>query len=67
MDKTKGIEALSKAIAAIESTITQSGGQIVVKMKPKAVSETDDQELDALMKKSEMENTEVAGDEDVSD
>lgn len=67
MDKTKGIDALNKAIAAIEATITQCGGQIVVKMKPKAVSETDDQELDALMKKSEMENTEVAGDEDVSD
>lgn len=67
MDKTKGIEALQKAIDTIEATITQAGGQIVVKMKPKAVSETDDQELDALMKKSEMENTEVAGDEDVSD
>jgi translation initiation factor 2 subunit 1 len=67
MDKVKGIEALQKAIDTIEATITQAGGQIVVKMKPKAVSESDDQELDALMKKSEMENTEVAGDEDVSD
>lgn len=67
MDKVKGIEALQKAIDTIESTIIQAGGQIVIKMKPKAVSESDDQELDALMKKSEMENTEVAGDEDVSD
>lgn len=67
MDKTKGIETLQKAIDTIESTIRGLNGQIVVKMKPKAVSETDDQELDALMKKSELENTEVAGDEDVSD
>ncbi len=67
MDKSKGIDALQRAIDAIESTIKSSGGQLVVKMKPKAVSESDDQELDALMKKSEMENTEVAGDEDVSD
>jgi len=67
MDKQKGLDALQRAIDSITIAIGQAGGQIVVKMKPKAVSETDDKELDALMKKSEMENTEVAGDEDLSD
>jgi translation initiation factor 2 subunit 1 len=67
MDKSKGIEKLQQALDVIERKIREMDGQIVVKMKPKAVSETDDKELDALMKKVEIENTEVAGDEDVSD
>ena len=44
-----------------------ANGQIVVKMKPKAVSETDDKVLADLMKKSEMDNAEVSGDEDHSE
>ena len=36
----------------------------MVKMAPKAVTENDDAELQALMEKRERENLEVSGDED---
>lgn len=67
MEKSKGLELMNSAIEAIESSIKAANGQIVVKMKPKAVSEHDDKALDALMKKSEMDNAEVSGDEDHSE
>lgn len=38
-----------------------------VKMEPKAVTQSDDAELQALMEKRERENAEVSGDEDVSE
>ena len=37
------------------------------KMAPKAVTEHDDAELQALMEKRERENAEVSGDEDLSE
>lgn len=67
MEKARGLELMNNAIEKIESVIRAANGQIVIKMKPKAVSETDDKVLDALMKKSEIENAEVAGDEDHSE
>lgn len=67
MEKSAGLELMNLAIEKIESVIRAANGQIVVKMKPKAVSETDDKALDALMKKSEMDNAEVSGDEDHSE
>jgi translation initiation factor 2 subunit 1 len=39
----------------------------VVKMEPKAVTENDDAELQALMEKRERENAEVSGDESMSE
>ncbi|CAG8506101.1 7614_t:CDS:2 [Diversispora eburnea] len=64
LDKTVGIEALEKAINTIQESITKSGGNLIVKMKPKAVSETDDMELAALMARVEKENAEVSGDDE---
>ena len=67
-DKPLAIEVMNQALERIEKSITShSQGQMAVKMKPKAVSESDDRDLDALMKKSEQENAEVSGDEDASD
>ena len=63
MDRVKGLSLLESCLARITTTITEAGGQIVVKMKPKVVSEVEDRELDALMRKSELENAEVAGDD----
>lgn len=40
---------------------------MIVKMEPKAVTETDDAELQALMEKRERENAEVSGDESLSE
>lgn len=67
MDRAKGMSLMDQSIDRITQSITSSGGQIVIKMKPKVVSDVEDKELDALMRKSELENAEVSGDEAVSD
>lgn len=67
LDKTQGIALLEQAIKDIDATITKAGGGCVVKMHPKAVTEHDDAELQALMDKRAKENEEVSGDEDLSE
>ena len=67
MEKSTGITCLEKAIKEIEKSIGGMGGGCVVKMAPKAVTENDDAELQALMEKRERENAEVSGDESVSE
>lgn len=67
MDKSRGLELMNKALEQIESTIKPLGGQVVIKMKPKAVSENEDKELADLMKKAEFENAEVSGDDEGDD
>lgn len=66
LDKTTGIAVLERAIGEIETKIRASGGSCAVRMAPKAVTENDDAELQALMDKREKENLEVSGDEDGS-
>jgi len=63
-DKFAAVDRLERAIENIQSTIEEDGGALVVKMKPKAVSETDEQDLAQLMAKAGQENAEVSGDED---
>ncbi|KAF8627541.1 hypothetical protein AX15_004376 [Amanita polypyramis BW_CC] len=63
-DKYAAVERLERAIEAIQGTVEEDGGNLVVKMKPKAVSETDEQDLAQLMAKAGLENAEVSGDED---
>ncbi|KAI0031871.1 eukaryotic translation initiation factor 2 alpha subunit-domain-containing protein [Vararia minispora EC-137] len=63
-DKYAAVERLERAIEVIQGTIENDGGSLVVKMKPKAVSETDEQDLAQLMAKVGRENAEVSGDED---
>lgn len=67
MDKDAGISRLQEAIAAVKARIESSGGHLVVKMEPKAVTKTDDAELQDLMEKRARENAEVSGDESVSE
>lgn len=67
LDKSTGISRLEEAIVDIRTNIEGAGGNLVVKMEPKAVTESDDAELQALMEKRERENAEVSGDESVSD
>ena len=64
LDKNLGITALEESINLIETVIKTYGGSVVVKMKPKAVSEHDDLELLQLMAEKERENAEISGDED---
>ncbi|KAF9017535.1 hypothetical protein BDZ89DRAFT_1022158 [Hymenopellis radicata] len=63
-DKYAAVERLERAIESIQHTIESQGGTLVVKMKPKAVSETDEQDLAQLMAKAGQENAEVSGDEE---
>ncbi|KAI0745302.1 eukaryotic translation initiation factor 2 subunit alpha [Earliella scabrosa] len=63
-DKYAAVDRLERAIESIQSTIEDQGGSLVVKMKPKAVSETEEQDLAQLMAKAGAENAEVSGDED---
>jgi translation initiation factor 2 subunit 1 len=67
LDKNVGIARLEEAIVDIRASIEAAGGNLVVKMNPKAVTESDDAELQALMEKRERENAEVSGDESVSE
>ncbi|EEH23608.2 hypothetical protein PABG_05819 [Paracoccidioides brasiliensis Pb03] len=67
LDKNHGIAVLEEAIKSISDRIQASDGALVVKMAPKAVTEHDDAELQALMDKRERENQEVSGDEDMSE
>ncbi|KAJ9636878.1 hypothetical protein H2199_007872 [Coniosporium tulheliwenetii] len=66
LEKNVGITTLEDAIKEIDQNITKAGGGCVVRMAPKAVTENDDAELQALMEKRERENQEVSGDEDES-
>ncbi|KAH9965217.1 translation initiation factor eIF2 alpha subunit [Russula dissimulans] len=63
-DKFAAVERLERAIESIQGTIEKQGGNLTVKMKPKAVSDTDEQDLAQLMAKAGRENAEVSGDED---
>lgn len=67
LDKNTGIARLEEAIVDIRKSIEGAGGSLVVKMEPKAVTESDDAELQALMEKRERENAEVSGDESLSE
>jgi len=68
LDKAVGIAKLEQSLEAIAAKIvTFDGGSSAVRMKPKAVSETDDAQLQALMEQRERENAEVAGDDDASE
>lgn len=66
-DKFAAVEKLERAIDLIQRTIEEAGGNLVIKMKPKAVSDTEEQDLAQLMAKAERENAEVSGDDDDED
>jgi translation initiation factor 2 subunit 1 len=63
-DKYAAVERLERAIESIQGTIESQGGNLIVKMKPKAVSDTDEHDLAQLMAKAGRENAEVSGDEE---
>jgi len=51
LEKVLGIAQMEKSLGAIEAEMKKQGGDLVVKMKPTAVSETDDVELMKLMER----------------
>ncbi|GME76293.1 unnamed protein product [[Candida] boidinii] len=56
LDKNQGINSLTEAIEKIKETIISYGGVCEVSMAPKAVTATEDAELQALLERKEMEN-----------
>ncbi|KAJ1506151.1 hypothetical protein HMI56_000738 [Coelomomyces lativittatus] len=64
LEKNHGIQRLEEVMKLMQHTLEKSQGHLVVKMKPRAVSATDERELAELMERVEKENAEVSGDED---
>jgi translation initiation factor 2 subunit 1 len=64
LEKSVGIEILNKAIEKVNESITSYGGVCDVAMAPKAVTATEDAELQALLERKEMENNMDSDDED---
>ena len=62
LDKDLGIELLNKALAITKEQILKKGGKIDVKMAPKAVSQREETELQAMMERLAAENEEMDGD-----
>ncbi|KAI0801751.1 eukaryotic translation initiation factor 2 subunit alpha [Irpex lacteus] len=63
-DKYAAVDRLERAIEAIQASIEGQGGGLTVKMKPKAVSETEEHDLAQLLARAAQENAEVSGDEE---
>lgn len=63
LDKKVGVELLNKAIQVITDIITKYDGVCDVVMAPKAVTATEDAELQALLERKELEN-QMESDED---
>ncbi|XP_012224092.1 eukaryotic translation initiation factor 2 subunit 1 [Linepithema humile] len=63
-EKQDGLKALGDAIEVIQNKITSLGGVFNVQMAPKVVTATDEAELARQMERAELENAEVAGDDD---
>ncbi|CAM9024030.1 hypothetical protein WICANDRAFT_35791 [Wickerhamomyces anomalus NRRL Y-366-8] len=58
LEKQQGIDLLHKALEVIEEKITSSGGSATITMAPKAVTATEDAELQALLERKELEAAE---------
>ncbi|XP_066590483.1 eukaryotic translation initiation factor 2 subunit 1 [Prorops nasuta] len=63
-EKQDGLKLLNDAIGVIEEKITSLGGVFNIQMAPKVVTATDEAELARQMERAELENAEVAGDDD---
>jgi len=64
LDKNQGIALLEKAIEEITNTIQSKGGVCKVTMAPKAVTATEDAELQALLERKEAEDKDSSDEED---
>lgn len=67
LDKQLGIEAMEAALVKMSEVIKAAGGELTVKVKPRAVSESDEKLLQDIMRNADEQNREVEGDDDHSD
>lgn len=63
-EKADGLKALQEAIDTIKIKIEELGGVFQVQMAPKVVTASDEAELARQMERAEMENAEIAADDD---
>ncbi|KAK5778426.1 translation initiation factor eIF2 subunit alpha PWA37_000322 [Arxiozyma heterogenica] len=64
LDKNIGVELLEKAIEKISEVIGKYGGVCNITMAPKAVTATEDAELQALLESKELDNRSDSDEED---
>lgn len=62
LDKEAGIETLQTAIEHITAIIREKGGSLDVKMAPKAVTDREESELQAMLDRLALEQEDVDGD-----
>jgi translation initiation factor 2 subunit 1 len=67
LDKNMGIALLEKAIEAVSTVISEKGGLCKVTLAPKAVTDSEDAELQALLERKEQEDKEDSDSEEESD
>lgn len=67
LDKNLGIALLDKAIEAVSSVIVEKGGLCKVTLAPKAVTDSEDAELQALLERKEQEDKEDSDSEEEED
>ncbi|CAM9908583.1 unnamed protein product [Chrysoparadoxa australica] len=63
LDKDAGINLLTEVLEKLALSIQGKGGKLEVKMPPKAVSQKEESELQAMMERLALENEEIDGDE----
>lgn len=66
LDKAQGVQLLNEAIEKIHKSIEASGGVCKVTMEPKAVTATEDAELQALLERKEAEDKDLSDEEEDS-
>lgn len=64
LDKNQGVALLERAIEKVATSIDAAGGNIKITMAPKAVTATEDAQLQALLEKKEKEDNSDEDDED---
>jgi len=62
LDKDAGLEVMNQSIEAIATCVRSKGGSLDVKMAPKAVTQREESELQAMLDRLAMEQEEVDGD-----
>jgi len=67
LDKAAGIQALDKAILAVDEVIKSRGGFMKIKMAPRATTSQEENALQKELERMEQENREVDGDDEDGD
>lgn len=64
LDKKEGIETVNVAIETVRKVITEKNGKLAVKVEPRATSQQEENALKSLMEQMELNNRDVAGDDE---